>query len=57
MSFVPRFTIEETWAIEDDARSSQLSESFQLADPDRWINTVIELARALRNEMETRLHG
>lgn len=54
---VPRFTTEELWSLEDDARNCLLTENFALADPDRWVGTVIELARALRNEMDTRLNG
>lgn len=48
------FTIEELWEIEDSARSSLLDEDGALSDPGHWLGLVIDLSKALRNEIETR---
>lgn len=53
----PRFTVEELWAIEDDARSCLLDMDGALHDPGHWLGLAIDLARSLRNEIERRLHG
>lgn len=53
----PKFTSQELWEIEEDARSSLLNEDGALSDPGRWLGLVIDLSRSLRNDLELRLHG
>lgn len=48
----PVFSLQELRAIEDDARGCLLS-----TYDEHWTPLVIDLARALRIEMEQRLHG
>ena len=52
-----RFTREETYEIEEDALSSLLNEQGALDNPGHHLGLEIDLARALRHEMDTRLHG
>lgn len=51
------FSIEELWAIEDDARASLLNEDGALNDPGHWLGLAIDLSRSLRRELEQRING
>lgn len=53
----PRFTIAETYEAEEYARSTLLNADGALDDPGYWTGVVIDLARALRSEMEMRIDG
>lgn len=53
----PRFSADELWNLEDDARNALLNEDGALSDPGRWLGHVIDLSRALRSEIDHRLHG
>lgn len=53
----PRFTIEELWCVEEEARSSLLDEYGALSDPGHWLGLVIDLSRSLRSERERALRG
>lgn len=63
--YVPRrFSDEELWEVEEDARSSLLNEDCALSDPGFHLGNEIDLARycrslhaELRREREKRLHG
>lgn len=63
--YIPRrFSDEELYEVEEDARSSLLNEEGALSDPGRHLGDKIDLARycrslheELRRERDRRLHG
>jgi hypothetical protein len=53
----PRFTVEELLMIQDDANNALLNEEGALNNPGKWLGLVLDLSRALRQEVETRMFG